>query len=140
MKIPCILLFFLVSVTTFGQIKSIHIEDSYAVYKTSKNIDVEPSLVYETKVKGSNIDNETIIKLLRLTNAAIKTTLKSSRSFVPINYHVIFKPKKNKKHKYSVRINYAATNSYGGEVDGFETLEFNHKFRETVGSAMLRMN
>ena len=124
----------------FAQIQSIHLADGYAVYKTAKGGEIEPTLSYETKVEGEDIDEETITKLINMANNLIIPTLKSRRSYAPLGYQVKFKPKKNGKHKYSVWVSYAATNSYGGEVDGFEQIEFNHKFRETAGSVMLRMN
>ena len=142
MKKIILLAFILMFSVSFGQVTktifNVEITDTKFLVSTAKNGDVECTLSYETTTEGQNISNENLRTLLLSANELVKMRLKSSRSFVPLHYVVKYKYKANGNHKYAVHVKYAATNSYGGEVEGFEMIEFNKNFAETVGSALMR--
>lgn len=134
----------LVTVLAFNlsnaQVKEVFQEESYLTYDTSKYGQVDVTYSYDQKNEGDALDDETIKNLIGRAIELTKSTLKSRRSFVPIT--IMFKyvnhPKGN--NRYKVTIWYEATNSYGGAVENVSFIEFNKKFRETVGSVMSRMN
>ena len=127
---------------TSAQLKSVHIDENYVVYKTAKEGEIEVDLYFHKDTKKEDVDLDKLTQLLSYTNVAIKSTLKSQRSFVPLSYIYKLKPNKkgNKsKDKHSVTMSYEGTNSYGGVVEDVAQLEFNAKLKETAGSIMLRM-
>jgi len=134
----------LVAVLAFNlsnaQVKNVFKESSYLTYNTDKYGEVDVTYSYEQKNNGDALDDETIKRLIDEAISLTKSTLKSRRSFVPmtITFKYVNHPKG--KNRYKVNIWYEATNSYGGAVESVSLIEFNKKFRETVGSLMSRMN
>ena len=137
-----IILLLFVPPISFGQVQETFFDEGYVTFKTPKGEIIDVDITYRTNSKnkaGEKLDNETILKLIKMANAIVPTTLKSRRSYVPFSYGIVFKWNKKGKHKYGVNVSYEGTNSYGGSVEGMSLLEFNSKFKETAGSLMMRM-
>ena len=132
----------LVANTAFSQIQEVNIDEGFVLYKTAKEGEIEVPF-YLRDTDKSQVVMDDLMTMLTYTNSAIKVTLKSQRSFIPLSYTYKVKPNRSgkpKKQKYSVILSYEATNSYGGAVEDIASIEFNAKLRETAGSVMLRMN
>ena len=141
-KLIVLAVMFIGSITTAQElptIENVTINDNVFTYKTTRGLNVECKLVYETKQQGENITDEQLRQLLILANNSVIPMLKNTSSFVPLSYLVKYKYNKNGKHKYAVHVLYLGTNSYGAEIETFTQLEFNSKMKETAGSLMLRM-
>ena len=121
-----------------AQVQSINIEEGFVVYKTPKREIIEVPLSFHKDTKIEDVDLATLTALIDYTNNAMTLWLKSRRSYYPLYYIYKFKPKKSGKNKHSITLTYEGTNSYGGVVESFQQLEFNHKLKETVGSILLR--
>ena len=120
--------------------KTVTIEDKSFKYETERYGDVSVELIYKTTKPPNNMTDEQLQKVIGLTFYIAKNGLKSRRSFAPVHCIVKYKHHKKGKHKYSVSLTYSGTNSYGGEVEDIIIVEYNHKLRETFGSALLRAN
>ena len=143
MKKLLLILTALLSNQISAQIQSINIEEGFVTYKTAREGEIEVDLFFHKDTNASDLDEAVLKQLLDYTNLAISSTLKSRRSYVPLNYTYKFKPNKKgkkKKDKHSMTLNYEATNSYGAPMEDFAQIEFNAKLKETVGSVMLRTN
>ncbi len=116
------------------------IGESYYFFKTQKYGEVEVFFSYEQKNPGTEIDQAVMQSLIDVAMTTLSYSLKSRRSLVPLSVFFKYVNHPKGKHRYKVNISYEATNSYGGEVEGFHMMEFNKKFKETVGSVMARMN
>jgi hypothetical protein len=139
-KLLLVLLF--IPLMSIGQIQETFFDEGYVTFKTPKGEIVDVDITYRTNSKnkaGEVLDNETILKLIKMANAIVPTSLKSRRSYVPLTYGIVYKWNKKGKHKYGVNVSYEGTNSYGGAVEDMMLLEFNAKFKETAGSLMMRM-
>ena len=137
-----ILLLLFVPFISIGQVQETFFDEGYVTFKTPKGEIVDVDVTYRTNSKnkaGELLDDETILKLIKMANAIVPTTLKSRRSYVPFTYGIVYKWHKKGKHKYGVNVIYEGTNSYGGSVEEISMLEFNSKFNETAGSVMMRM-
>tara|TARA_R110000764_G_C10838053_1_gene363704 strand:+ start:198 stop:629 length:432 start_codon:yes stop_codon:yes gene_type:complete len=113
---------------------------NFIEYQTAKNGTVDVNFIYTDKVESETMTDEDLNTIVNYALSATQMTLKSRRSFIPLSMSVKYKFNKKGKHKYSVHLSYAATNSYGGEVEGFEMFSFNKKLKETMGSILLRTN
>ena len=120
--------------------ETVTIQDQYFEFVTGKNEPIDVELLYRSTDESNDITNEDLRKLIKIATQTAKIGLKSRRSFIPIQYDIKYKYNKKGKHRYSVNITYAATNSYGAEMEDIIMIEYNKKFRETFGSIMLRSN
>lgn len=137
-----IIILFLIPLVSVSQIQETFFDEGYVTFKTPKGEIVDVNINYRTTKQnkaGVVLDNETILELIKMANAIVPTSLKSRRSYVPLTYGIVYKWKKNGKHKYGVNVTYEGTNSYGGSVEDMMLLEFNHNLKETTGSIMMRM-
>ena len=139
MKRAILLLLLTVTISLSSQsLQTLTIQDNIFEYQTDNNGIVNALIDYKSTNESIDISDEDLRTLLVLSTYITKSGLKSSRSFVPISYTVKYKHSKKGKHKYSVQVYYTGTNSYGGEMNSLIKLEFNSKFKETLGSVLMR--
>ena len=148
MKKLLLILTALLSNQISAQIQSINIEEGFVTYKTAREGEIEVDLFFHKDTNSSDLDEAVLKQLLDYTNLAISSTLKSRRSYVPLNYTYKFKPNKKgkkKKDEHSMSLNYEARygiawGAIGVALEDFAQIEFNAKLKETMGSVMLRTN
>ena len=84
------------------------------------------------------VNNEIAVQLLDKSNQKTMLLMNQEMSFYPMEYKILYKWKKNGKHKYTVWISYTGAKSFGNEEVNEEKFEYNHKLRETAASAIRR--
>ena len=129
----------ILSVTfSFSQIKSVDFEKKIATYTTQTNETVDVNLDFETKKEGEMIDDDTALQLLEKSNEKTIQLLSGGKDYYPLEYKLLYKWKKNGKHKYTVWILYKGTKNFGDKEENEDKFVYNHKLRETAASAIRR--
>ena len=126
------------SAQTEKTINTVSVLDTYFTHQTDKAGVVDVNLMYSTTKEGKNMSDSELRTVLVWANSVTQSMMKSRRSYIPFTFVVKYKWNKKGNHKYAIHVSYAGTNSYGGEVEGFQMYELNKKFKETFGSIMLR--